>query len=57
MIPVPGRTKGSVCYLYQEKYLFTGDHLAFQKNLIIYTLLKRRVGMTLVNKLSQWKDS
>lgn len=31
MIPVPGHTKGSVCYLYQEKYLFTGDHLAFSK--------------------------
>jgi glyoxylase-like metal-dependent hydrolase (beta-lactamase superfamily II)/ferredoxin len=33
MIPVPGHTKGSVCYLYQEKYLFTGDHLAFSKKL------------------------
>lgn len=33
MIPVPGHTKGSVCYLYQNKYLFTGDHLAFSPEL------------------------
>lgn len=29
LIPVPGHTKGHVVYLYQEKYLFTGDHLAW----------------------------
>jgi len=29
LIPVPGHTAGSVCLLYREKYLFTGDHLAF----------------------------
>lgn len=33
MIPVPGHTKGSVCYLYKNKYLFTGDHLAYSKDL------------------------
>lgn len=33
VIPVPGHTKGSVCFLYQEKYLFTGDHLAFSREL------------------------
>lgn len=33
VIPVPGHTKGSVCFLYQEKYLFTGDHLAFSTKL------------------------
>lgn len=33
MIPVPGHTKGSVCYLYKEKFLFTGDHLAFSRDL------------------------
>jgi glyoxylase-like metal-dependent hydrolase (beta-lactamase superfamily II)/ferredoxin len=26
-IPVPGHTRGSVAYLYLNKYLFTGDHL------------------------------
>jgi glyoxylase-like metal-dependent hydrolase (beta-lactamase superfamily II)/ferredoxin len=33
IIPVPGHTRGSVCYLYKNKYLFTGDHLAFSKKL------------------------
>lgn len=33
VIPVPGHTKGSVCFLYQNKYLFTGDHLAFSPEL------------------------
>jgi len=31
-IPVPGHTKGSVCLLYRDKYLFTGDHLAMNPN-------------------------
>lgn len=31
LIPVPGHTKGHVVYLYQEKYLFTGDHLAWDE--------------------------
>ncbi len=26
-IPVPGHTRGSVAFLYREKFLFTGDHL------------------------------
>lgn len=29
LIPVPGHTRGSACLLYRERYLFTGDHLAF----------------------------
>ena len=29
MIPTPGHTKGHVVFLYREKYLFTGDHLAW----------------------------
>jgi glyoxylase-like metal-dependent hydrolase (beta-lactamase superfamily II)/ferredoxin len=33
VIPVPGHTRGSVCYLYRQKYLFTGDHLAFSREL------------------------
>lgn len=32
-IPVPGHTKGSVCFLYKERYLFTGDHLAYSPEL------------------------
>lgn len=33
VIPVEGHTKGSVCYLYKNKFLFTGDHLAFSPEL------------------------
>ena len=33
VIPVEGHTKGSVCYLYKNKYLFTGDHLAYSPEL------------------------
>jgi glyoxylase-like metal-dependent hydrolase (beta-lactamase superfamily II)/ferredoxin len=29
VIPVPGHTRGSVCVLYAQRYLFTGDHLAY----------------------------
>jgi glyoxylase-like metal-dependent hydrolase (beta-lactamase superfamily II) len=29
VIPVPGHTQGSCCLLYKDKYLFTGDHLAY----------------------------
>jgi glyoxylase-like metal-dependent hydrolase (beta-lactamase superfamily II)/ferredoxin len=32
VIPVPGHTKGSVAYLYREKYLFSGDHLWWSPN-------------------------
>lgn len=28
-IPTPGHTRGSVCLLHDEKFLFTGDHLAW----------------------------
>jgi glyoxylase-like metal-dependent hydrolase (beta-lactamase superfamily II)/ferredoxin len=28
-IPVPGHTRGHMCLLYREKFLFTGDHLAW----------------------------
>lgn len=31
LIPVPGHTKGHVVYLYRDKYLFTGDHLAWDE--------------------------
>jgi ferredoxin len=33
IIPVPGHTKGHTVLLYQNKYLFTGDHLAFSRKL------------------------
>jgi ferredoxin len=29
MIPTPGHTKGHAVFLWQERYLFTGDHLAW----------------------------
>jgi glyoxylase-like metal-dependent hydrolase (beta-lactamase superfamily II)/ferredoxin len=29
MIPTPGHTKGHAVYLYRDKFLFTGDHLAW----------------------------
>jgi glyoxylase-like metal-dependent hydrolase (beta-lactamase superfamily II) len=32
VIPVPGHTKGSACLLYDARCLFTGDHLAFDRN-------------------------
>ncbi len=28
-IPTPGHTRGHVCYLHRQKFLFTGDHLAW----------------------------
>jgi glyoxylase-like metal-dependent hydrolase (beta-lactamase superfamily II)/ferredoxin len=31
-IPVPGHTRGHVVYLYRNKFLFTGDHLAWSDN-------------------------
>ena len=33
IIPVPGHTKGHTVLLYQNKFLFTGDHLAWSANL------------------------
>ena len=29
LIPVPGHTPGSMCLLYRERFLFTGDHLSW----------------------------
>ena len=29
IIPTPGNTEGAMCLLYQETYLFAGDHLAW----------------------------
>jgi glyoxylase-like metal-dependent hydrolase (beta-lactamase superfamily II)/ferredoxin len=31
IIPVPGHTKGHLCLLYRNKFLFTGDHLAWDR--------------------------
>jgi glyoxylase-like metal-dependent hydrolase (beta-lactamase superfamily II)/ferredoxin len=31
IIPVPGHTKGHMVLLYREKFLFTGDHLAWDR--------------------------
>jgi glyoxylase-like metal-dependent hydrolase (beta-lactamase superfamily II) len=33
IIPVPGHTKGHTVLLYQNKFLFSGDHLAFRRHL------------------------
>jgi glyoxylase-like metal-dependent hydrolase (beta-lactamase superfamily II)/ferredoxin len=33
IIPVPGHSKGHTALLYQNKYLFTGDHLAWSEKL------------------------
>lgn len=29
LVPVPGHTRGSMCLLYRGKFLFTGDHMAW----------------------------
>lgn len=31
MIPTPGHTRGHAVFLYRQKYLFTGDHLAWSE--------------------------
>ena len=31
-IPTPGHTRGHVVFLYRNKFLFTGDHLAWSPN-------------------------
>jgi glyoxylase-like metal-dependent hydrolase (beta-lactamase superfamily II)/ferredoxin len=31
-IPVPGHTRGHVVFLYRDRFLFTGDHLAWSDN-------------------------
>lgn len=33
IIPTPGHTKGHLCLLYKNKFLFTGDHIAYSKKL------------------------
>jgi glyoxylase-like metal-dependent hydrolase (beta-lactamase superfamily II) len=33
IIPVPGHTKGHTVLLYENKFLFTGDHLAWDEEL------------------------
>jgi glyoxylase-like metal-dependent hydrolase (beta-lactamase superfamily II) len=33
VIPVPGHTPGSACLLWQDRVLFTGDHLAWSRRL------------------------
>jgi len=32
LIPVSGHTRGHVCLLYQDRFLFTGDHLAWDED-------------------------
>ncbi len=32
VIPTPGHTRGHIVLLYRKKYLFTGDHLAFDRD-------------------------
>jgi len=33
VIPVPGHTAGSACLLFEDQFLFTGDHLAWSERL------------------------
>ncbi len=32
LLPVPGHTRGSMCLLYKNRFLFTGDHLAYSES-------------------------
>lgn len=32
LLPTPGHTEGSVCLLYRDEFLFTGDHLAYSES-------------------------
>ena len=41
IIPVPGHTQGSCVLLYKNKYLFTGDHLAYSLKLKQLVAFKR----------------
>ena len=41
IIPVPGHTRGSCVLLYKNKYLFTGDHLAYSMKLKQLVAFKR----------------
>lgn len=31
VVPTPGHTRGSACLLYQDEFLFSGDHVAFDE--------------------------
>lgn len=33
IVPVPGHTRGSACLIYQERFLFSGDHVAWSSKL------------------------
>jgi glyoxylase-like metal-dependent hydrolase (beta-lactamase superfamily II)/ferredoxin len=33
LIPAPGHTRGSVCLLYRDRFLFTGDHISWSPTL------------------------
>jgi glyoxylase-like metal-dependent hydrolase (beta-lactamase superfamily II) len=33
VIPTPGHTRGHCCLLYSSKYLFTGDHLDWDRDM------------------------
>lgn len=33
LLPVPGHTRGSVCLLFRDRFLFSGDHVAWSKDL------------------------
>lgn len=39
-IPTPGHTRGHVVYLYRQKFLFTGDHLAWSPNRNVLTAFR-----------------
>jgi len=32
IIPMPGHTKGSMCLLYRDKFLFAGDHVSWERD-------------------------
>lgn len=46
VLPQPGHTPGSLCLLYQGRFLFTGDHLAYS----------RRLGHMIAHRLQCWQD-
>jgi glyoxylase-like metal-dependent hydrolase (beta-lactamase superfamily II) len=40
LIPVPGHTRGHMILLYRDRYLFTGDHLAWSPNRLTLTAFR-----------------
>jgi glyoxylase-like metal-dependent hydrolase (beta-lactamase superfamily II)/ferredoxin len=40
IIPVPGHTRGHVCLLYRDHFLFTGDHLAWDAEAGVLTAFR-----------------